>query len=393
MADFSSFESCSASVSARRSVSNCSRTGPSTASSRTVSSSVLRLWRTCTCRVMSSSVESIVISGHSSAKISSIAAAASRRPFGAIRSRTRSPCELLSSAVSDGSSHFGLPACSRELHLRLAEPLDLLVRELERLEQLVLGDLGGAGLDHRQPVERADDDQVEGRLLLGLLQRRVDDELAVDQPHPHRADRPGEGQRRDHQRRRGPVDAEDVVRGDEVGREDGADHLHLVPEALRPERPDRAVDHARGQDRPLGRAPLALEEAAGDLPGGVHPLLDVDGQREEVRALARLHPALGGREHHRLAGADDDGAVGLLGQLAGLEADFLVADGQRDRGQAVVDEAGPTLSSTPLATLIRIPPLFVESGGLSQRRPSPALAQTSTLRIFGVSPTSSGRAP
>src|SRR5262245_26916288 len=31
-------------------------------------------------------------------------------------------------------------------------------------------------------------------------------------------------------------------------------------------------------------------------------------------------------------------------------------------------EEGPTLSSTPLATLIRIPPLFVESGSLSQRR-------------------------
>src|SRR6185312_8586643 len=32
-------------------------------------------------------------------------------------------------------------------------------------------------------------------------------------------------------------------------------------------------------------------------------------------------------------------------------------------------EVGPTLSSTPLATLIRIPPLFVESGSLSQRLP------------------------
>ena len=115
------------------------------------------------------------------------------------------------------------------------------------------------------------------------------------------ADRAEERQRRDHQRRRGAVDAEDVVRRDHVGREDRADHLHLVPEALRPERPDRAVDHARGQDRALGGAPLALEEAAGDLPGGVHALLDVDGEREEVRALARLLPALRRREHHRVA--------------------------------------------------------------------------------------------
>src|SRR5438270_2764968 len=37
---------------------------------------------------------------------------------------------------------------------------------------------------------------------------------------------------------------------------------------------------------------LTLEEAAGDLAGGVHPLLDVDGEREEVRALPGLGPAL-----------------------------------------------------------------------------------------------------
>ena len=29
----------------------------------------------------------------------------------------------------------------------------------------------------------------------------------------------------------------------------------------------------------------------------------------------------GGDEHHRVAGADDDGAVGLLGQLAGFDRD------------------------------------------------------------------------
>jgi hypothetical protein len=52
------------------------------------------------------------------------------------------------------------------------------VRELQRHEDRVLGDLVGARLDHRQRVLRADDDQVERRLLL-LLQRRVDDEVAA----------------------------------------------------------------------------------------------------------------------------------------------------------------------------------------------------------------------
>ena len=116
------------------------------------------------------------------------------------------------------------------------------------------------------------------------------------------------------------------MRDDHVGREDRADALRLVAVALRPQRPDRAVDHARGQDGALGRAPFALEEAARDLPGGVHALLDVDGEREEVRAFARFRPALRRAEDDRLPAGDDDGAVGLLRELPGLELDLTSAD-------------------------------------------------------------------
>jgi len=116
------------------------------------------------------------------------------------------------------------------------------------------------------------------------------------------------------------------VRRHEIGGEDGADHLHLVAEPLRPEGPDRAVDHPRRQDRALSRAAFPLEETAGDLPGGVHPLLDVDGEREEVRSLARLRPPLRRRQHHRVSAADDDGAVRLLRELAALEGDLAPAD-------------------------------------------------------------------
>src|SRR5207244_6762329 len=65
---------------------------------------------------------------------------------------------------------------------------------------------------------------------------------------------------------------------------------------------------------------------AGDLAGGVHPLLDVDREREEVGALARLLPPLRRGEHHRIAAADDDRAVRLLRELARLERDLLVPD-------------------------------------------------------------------
>ena len=99
-----------------------------------------------------------------------------------------------------------------QVDLHLAELLDLAVGELERLEEDVLGDLLRAGLDHRQAVHRADDDQVERALARGVRQRRVDDQRAVDPADAHGADRAEERQRRDHQRGRGPVDAQDVVR-------------------------------------------------------------------------------------------------------------------------------------------------------------------------------------
>jgi hypothetical protein len=226
-----------------------------------------------------------------------------------------------------------------ELVLCLADLHDLAVGELERLEQQILGDLVATGLDHRQAFLRADDDEVERARLLHLLERRVDAQLAVDPADADGAHRAEEGQRRDHQRRRGAVDAQDVVRGDHVRREDGADHLHLVLVSLRPQGPDRAVDHPRRQDRPLGRASFALEEAARDLPGGIHPLFDVDGQREEVGTFARLHPPLRCRQHHRLAGAHDDGAVRLLRELAALEGNLLPADLDRDARRALYCDA------------------------------------------------------
>ena len=74
----------------------------------------------------------------------------------------------------------------------------------------------------------------------------------------------------------------------------------------------------------LAGAALALEERAGDLPGGVHALLDVHRQREEVDVAQAARD--GGREDHRVALADDDGAGGLLGHPAGLKRDLATRD-------------------------------------------------------------------
>ena len=195
--------------------------------------------------------------------------------------------------------------------------------------------------------------------------------------HANGADRAEERQRRDGQRRRDGVDAQDVVRRDHVRREDRGDALRLVAIALRPERPHRAIGHAGGEDGALGRAPLPLEESAGDLAGGVHPLLDVDGQREEVRAFARLRPALRRAEDDGLAAADDHGAVRLLRELPGLERDLLAADfdghGNRHPGGVLSLNDAHVFSFPPLCLPLRA---LVKGGSLGQPRRTRALAQT-----------------
>ena len=176
------------------------------------------------------------------------------------------------------------------------------------------------GLDHHDRVAGAGDDQVElrvGELAVG----RVDDELAVDAADAHGADRARERDLADRQRGRRGDRAEDVRLVLLVGREDRDDELDVVLVALGEERADRAVGQAGGQGRRLGRARLALDEAARDLARGVHPLLELDREREEVEAGARIGP-VGGAEHHGVAVADGDGAAGEAGELAGL-------DGQR----------------------------------------------------------------
>ena len=85
-----------------------------------------------------------------------------------------------------------------------------------------------------------------------------------------------------------PMVARSVVSVLQVHGQHGGDDMDLVHVALQEQRPDWSVDLAGRQDGLLARSGLALDEAAGDLAGGVVPLLDIDCQREELLALACL---------------------------------------------------------------------------------------------------------
>jgi hypothetical protein len=119
----------------------------------------------------------------------------------------------------------------------------------------------------------------------------------------------------------------DVVLVLGVQRHHRDDDLDLVAQALREGRAQRPVDQAAGEDGVLGRPALAAEERAGDPAGGVHPLLDVHREGEEVEVLLGVLAGRGGRQQHGVVvEVRGDGAGGLTGQAAGLEPDGAGAE-------------------------------------------------------------------
>ena len=232
--------------------------------------------------------------------------------------------------VEDVLAHLdravGLLDLCEELILLLAEGGDGLLAEGHGGEHVLLGDLVGAGLEHADEVGGAAELEIKVGVV-ALLVGRVDDELAgvTVATDAHAGERALEGHAADGQRGAGGHDADGVDRVDLVGDERRCDDLDLVAEAGREGRAQRAVDHARGEGRLLGRASLTLEVTAGDAAHGVHLLDEVDRQREEVVVLALLADD-GGEKDRRLAALDEDGAGGLLGQLAGLKGVVLAVE-------------------------------------------------------------------
>ncbi len=189
--------------------------------------------------------------------------------------------------------------------------------------------VGGLGLDHEDVhaaplVPSPRDHHVEGGEV-EVLVRRVDAPAAVHQGHPDGSHRAVEGEARQHGRGAGAVDARDVVGVGLVGGEDRGHDVDLLAEVVVEGGTHRAVDEARRQGRLLARPALAAEEPAGDLPGRVHPLLDVDGQGEEVDALSGRAGGAGDQDL-RLTDRDDGRAVRQLRQLPGLQLDVLATD-------------------------------------------------------------------
>ena len=163
-------------------------------------------------------------------------------------------------------------------HHLLLEGDDLCVRllgQLHRLEQGRFGDFAGAGLDHDDRVLGAGDDDVEDALI-ALLVGGIDDVLAVDLADARAGDGPPERDVGDAERGGGADYGHEVGVVLLVGGECRDHDLDVVAHALGEGRPQRPVGEAHRQGAFAAGPAFAAEEAAGDLAGGVHALLEID---------------------------------------------------------------------------------------------------------------------
>src|SRR5712691_2965395 len=101
--------------------------------------------------------------------------------------------------------------------------------------------------------------------------------------------------------------------------EDRANNLSFIDKAGNEKWAQRSVDQPRDQRLLFRRTPLAFEKAARNLAGCESLLLVINGEREEVlTGFCRFHRDRGA-QNRGLAIGNEHRAVGLPGNLAGLE--------------------------------------------------------------------------
>ena len=237
---------------------------------------------------------------------------------------------LVESIVGGGR----LPVPLRPARLR-GERLDCVdgglhprVTEHHRIEHHRLGQHLCFRFDHQHRSLRSGDDEIQLRRR-GLLEGGIENELSADVADARRAHRTVERETGHRERSRRADECGDVRVDVGVERQDGGDHLHLVAEAGREQRTQRAIDEPRGQRLLLGRPSFALEEAAGDLPRGIRLLDVVHGQRKEIPARLRRTRSDDRRQHRGIPKACKYRTGCLASDLAGFQHE--VAGTERNR--------------------------------------------------------------
>ncbi len=154
-----------------------------------------------------------------------------------------------------------------------------------------------------------------------VLHGGVDDILAVEVAHAHLADGTVEGDVADGEGRSGSQSGQLVGHGVFIAADKGDADLHLGVEVVGEEGTQGTVDQTGDENLMLRGTGLALEETAGEATHGGVFFLIVNGEGHEVDVLAHLFLRADGGQKHCVVHADNGSAVGLFGQLTGLDFD------------------------------------------------------------------------
>ena len=201
---------------------------------------------------------------------------------------------------------------------RLDDRLEAGVAGHDRFQHDLLGQLLGFRFDHQNRVRRPGDDEVEGRVL-HLFDRRVEPDLALDEAHAGRPDRPHERHAGKGERRGGGDHRQDVGIRLEVIGEHRRDDLGLAAELVGEQRADRPIDETRSERLAVGRASFAFQVAARNAPRRERLLLIMDGEGEKILSGLGLLQRHDRREHRGFTPRGVHGAVGLTRHPAGLQ--------------------------------------------------------------------------
>src|SRR5438477_2965269 len=151
----------------------------------------------------------------------------------------------------------------------------MLMGKVERLHEISFGNFPGRAFDHDNVVLSSDINQIEVALF-ALRMRRVRDELPVDATDADSTDRSGKRNVGNAKCCRRAVERENIGIVFAVRAQEKADDLGIVEITLWKERPERPIDHARGERFLFGRSAFALEIASREFPhrGGFFAVID-----------------------------------------------------------------------------------------------------------------------
>ena len=215
--------------------------------------------------------------------------------------------------------HIVIQLAGGVVKLRLADLVDNAVDEDQQIFDLAVCQHNGvihclivhlvcARLNHNHLFGAGGNRQLQVALF-AFLGVGVDNQFAVHKTDQRAADRTVPRNIRDGKGDGGTDHCGNLGRAVGVNRHHGQGQRHIVAQIFREQGADRAVDHTGGEHRFLRGFALSFQIPAGDFARGVHSLVIVNRQRQEIDPVARAHGRGGTAENGGLAVANQARAV------------------------------------------------------------------------------------